>query len=120
MEVRKFLVCIKRFLGISLFLQQAALVLIWSSEELHSILVINLLGFIVSDKICVGGFPNELAVAEGLQTYNYAAYAYLVVIVLVAIGGMVFQFKRKRKQEQLEKDMNTSDDSISRERLLNE
>lgn len=66
-----------------------------------------------------GGFPNELAVAEGLQTYDYAAYGYLVVIVLVAIGGMIFQFKRKKRNEKAEKDITANrEDSISRERLL--
>ena len=44
----------------------------------------------------LGGFPDELAVVEGLEEYENTDYIYLGVIIFVAILGIMFQFKYRK------------------------
>lgn len=65
----------------------------------------------------LGGFPNELDVVQGIETYNYVDYVYLAAMIIVAIGGVWFQYKRKKKDQENEKEINTEtelNESITR------
>lgn len=43
-----------------------------------------------------GGFPDELAVVEGLEEYENTDYIYLGAIIVVAILGIMFQLKYRK------------------------
>lgn len=59
----------------------------------------------INDTIMIiGGFPNEINVAKGVESLNAYAYIYLAIIVVLGIVGAYVQYKDKNSREEEEED----------------